>query len=48
MRSNINEDEQHAFGPSEFAPLYPVFNIPSPTFEEYSKTFGIENNSFEH
>ncbi|XP_037942940.1 arrestin domain-containing protein 17-like [Teleopsis dalmanni] len=27
MRGDINEDELHTFGPSEFAPLYPVYNF---------------------
>ncbi|XP_023175766.2 arrestin domain-containing protein 17 [Drosophila hydei] len=30
VRGNINEEELHAFGVNEFAPLYPVYDIPSP------------------
>ncbi|XP_018796250.1 PREDICTED: arrestin domain-containing protein 17-like [Bactrocera latifrons] len=28
MRGDVNEDDLHAFGPCEFAPLYPVYAVP--------------------
>ncbi|XP_054746992.1 arrestin domain-containing protein 17-like [Anastrepha obliqua] len=28
LRGDINEDDLHAFGPCEFAPLYPVYTLP--------------------
>ncbi|XP_061393223.1 arrestin domain-containing protein 17-like [Musca vetustissima] len=46
QRSNINEGEEHTFGPSEFAPLYPVFNISTPSLDQTPLPMGIENKSF--
>ncbi|XP_067638591.1 arrestin domain-containing protein 17-like [Eurosta solidaginis] len=31
LRGDINEDDMHAFGPCEFAPLYPVYALPLST-----------------
>ena len=45
-RNDINEDEQHALDRCEFTPLYPVFDIPSPTLDEIPKNQGIFNKSF--
>lgn len=28
--ANLNNSEEHTYGPSEFVPRYPVFNVPSP------------------
>ncbi|TMW47662.1 hypothetical protein DOY81_007261 [Sarcophaga bullata] len=45
-RNDINEGEQHALDRCEFTPLYPVFDIPSPTLDELPKNQGIFNKSF--
>lgn len=49
LRGNINEEEPHAFGANEFAPLYPVYNIPSPApiLSPNSRNIGYINQSFE-
>lgn len=49
LRGNINEEELHAFGLNEFAPLYPVYNIPSPepVISPNSQNIGFINQSFE-
>ncbi|XP_037729658.1 arrestin domain-containing protein 17 [Drosophila subpulchrella] len=48
QRGNINEEELHAFGVNEFAPLYPVYNIPSPTpvLSANNRNAGFVNQSF--
>ncbi|SPP84084.1 arrestin domain-containing protein 17 [Drosophila guanche] len=48
-RGNINEEEIHAFGINEFAPLYPVYSIPSPTPTSSANAgnAGIVNQSYE-
>ncbi|XP_002019548.2 arrestin domain-containing protein 17 [Drosophila persimilis] len=48
-RGNINEEEIHAFGINEFAPLYPVYSIPSPppNFPANATNAGFVNQSFE-
>ncbi|XP_005176205.1 arrestin domain-containing protein 17 [Musca domestica] len=46
QRSNINEGEEHTFGPSEFAPLYPVFNVSTPSLNQTPLPMGIDNKSF--
>ncbi|KAH8311733.1 hypothetical protein KR044_007723 [Drosophila immigrans] len=49
LRGNINEEELHAFGLNEFAPLYPVYSIPSPApvITPNSQNIGFINQSFE-
>ncbi|XP_060649027.1 arrestin domain-containing protein 17 [Drosophila sulfurigaster albostrigata] len=49
LRGNINEEELHAFGLNEFAPLYPVYSIPSPApvISPNSQNIGFVNQSFE-
>lgn len=47
QRNNINEDEDNVVGYNEFAPLYPVFNVPSPNLEQPPTPIGgIDNRSF--
>ncbi|ALC47979.1 CG18747 [Drosophila busckii] len=48
LRGNINEEELHAFGVNEFAPLYPVYNIdsPIPVISPNSPNIGYINQSF--
>ncbi|EDV48172.2 arrestin domain-containing protein 17 [Drosophila erecta] len=48
QRGNINEEELHAFGTNEFAPLYPVYSIPSPTavLTANTRNAGFVNQSF--
>ncbi|KAH8280913.1 hypothetical protein KR054_004490 [Drosophila jambulina] len=47
-RGNINEEELNAFGTNEFAPLYPVYSIPSPTpvLSANTQNAGFVNQSF--
>ncbi|KAL7729104.1 hypothetical protein ACLKA6_019925 [Drosophila palustris] len=49
LRGNINEEELHAFGLNEFAPLYPVYSIPSPepVISPDSQNIGYINQSFD-
>ncbi|KAH8335505.1 hypothetical protein KR074_003956 [Drosophila pseudoananassae] len=47
QKGNINEEEVHAFGVNEFAPLYPVYSIPSPTpVLANAQNAGFVNQSF--
>ncbi|KAH8330227.1 hypothetical protein KR067_000286 [Drosophila pandora] len=48
QKGNINEEELHAFGVNEFAPLYPVYSIPSPTpvLSANARNVGFVNQSF--
>ncbi|EDX12014.1 GD19464 [Drosophila simulans] len=48
QRGNINEEELYAFGSNEFAPLYPVYSIPSPTpvLTANTRNAGFVNQSF--
>ncbi|XP_030558985.1 arrestin domain-containing protein 17 isoform X1 [Drosophila novamexicana] len=49
LHGNINEEELYAFGVNEFAPLYPVYSIPSPVpvLSANSRNIGFINQSFE-
>ncbi|XP_032579442.1 arrestin domain-containing protein 17 [Drosophila sechellia] len=48
QRGNINEEELYAFGSNEFAPLYPVYSIPSPkpVLTANTRNAGFVNQSF--
>ncbi|XP_022219870.2 arrestin domain-containing protein 17 [Drosophila obscura] len=48
-RGNINEEEIHAFGINAFAPLYPVYGMPSatPILSANVRSAGLVNQSFE-
>ncbi|XP_030374607.1 arrestin domain-containing protein 17 [Scaptodrosophila lebanonensis] len=49
VRGNINEEELHAFGANEFAPLYPIYSMPSPkpVLTPNSRNIGYINQTFE-
>ncbi|EDV93351.1 arrestin domain-containing protein 17 isoform X2 [Drosophila grimshawi] len=49
LRGNINEEEIHAFGVNEFAPLYPVYSTPdlAPVLSANSLNIGVINQSYE-